>query len=179
MPEQPTQIDALAQVLWDYNHLEQPIKPADCIFVLGSHDLRVARRGAELFLQGYAPRIIFSGGFGRLTRITKKLLAENHITLRTAIVVQKPYMLRRAYAALRKQWPELEVMMTAPAITYQEYPDAFTSRGRLIHVLVGDTQRLRLYAERGLQIPQEIPDAVWDAYSELVKLGYNKHLVVT
>jgi uncharacterized SAM-binding protein YcdF (DUF218 family) len=35
--------------------------------VLGSHDTRVAERGAALWLEGFAPFILFSGGLGRLT----------------------------------------------------------------------------------------------------------------
>lgn len=35
--------------------------------VLGSHDTRVAEHAVNLFLQGYSPDIIFSGGLGRLT----------------------------------------------------------------------------------------------------------------
>ena len=37
--------------------------------------------------------------------------------------------------------------------------------------MVGDLQRIRVYAERGFQIPQEIPDDVWLAYEELVRAG--------
>jgi len=58
----------LATILWDYHHLDHKIEKADCILVLGSHDLRVADRGAELFLQGFAPLLIFSGGLGNFTR---------------------------------------------------------------------------------------------------------------
>jgi len=58
---------ALAQRIWDYHHVNHTIQPADCIMVLGSHDLRVAERGAELWLQGYAPWLLFAGGLGRLT----------------------------------------------------------------------------------------------------------------
>lgn len=36
--------------------------------VMGSHDLRVAEYGAELFLEGWAPLLICSGGFGNFTR---------------------------------------------------------------------------------------------------------------
>ena len=36
--------------------------------VLGSHDLRVAERGAQIWLEGYAPWLIFSGGLGNFTR---------------------------------------------------------------------------------------------------------------
>jgi hypothetical protein len=43
--------------------------------------------------------------------------------------------------------------------------------------MVGDLQRIRLYAERGFQIPQDIPDDVWAAYEELVRAGYDQRLV--
>jgi len=57
----------LAKKLWDYHHTNHIITKADCILVLGSHDLRVAERGAELYLKGYAPLLIFSGGLGNFT----------------------------------------------------------------------------------------------------------------
>lgn len=41
---------------------------SDCILVLGSHDLRVAERGADLYLQGWAPLLVFSGGLGNFTK---------------------------------------------------------------------------------------------------------------
>jgi len=58
----------LAKKLWDYHHTNDMLEKADCILVLGSHDLRVAERGAELYLQGYAPVLIFSGGLGNFTQ---------------------------------------------------------------------------------------------------------------
>jgi len=62
------EIDKLAKIIWDYHHINHCLKKADCILVLGSHDLRVAERGSDLFLGGYAPFIVFSGGLGTLTR---------------------------------------------------------------------------------------------------------------
>ena len=62
------EIDALARIVWDYHHMNQPLEKADVILVQGSHDLRVAERGAELFLDGWAPLLILSGGLGNLTR---------------------------------------------------------------------------------------------------------------
>src|SRR3954453_1934767 len=58
----------LAKKLWDYHHMHHALEKADCIFVLGSHDLRVAERAAELYLEGWAPMIIFSGGLGNFTK---------------------------------------------------------------------------------------------------------------
>src|SRR5215212_7203183 len=58
----------LAEILWNYHQLRHLLSPADAILVLCSHDTRVAERGARLFLDGYAPRLIFSGGLGTITR---------------------------------------------------------------------------------------------------------------
>jgi uncharacterized SAM-binding protein YcdF (DUF218 family) len=72
----------LANKLWDYHHVNQCIEKSDCILVLGSHDLRVAEKGAELYLQGWAPILIFSGGLGRLTNdIWKESEAEKFATI--------------------------------------------------------------------------------------------------
>jgi hypothetical protein len=57
-----------AKKLWDYHHLHHSPERSDCILVLGSHDLRVAERGAELYLQGCAPILLFSGGLGNVSR---------------------------------------------------------------------------------------------------------------
>src|SRR5262245_57475804 len=61
-------IHGLAETLWEYHHLHHRLAPADAILVLCSHDTVVARRGAELFLQGWAPLLIFAGGLGSITR---------------------------------------------------------------------------------------------------------------
>ena len=58
----------LGKILWDYHHVSHDLEKSDCILVLGSHDTRVANRGAELYLQNYAPLLIFSGGLGNLTQ---------------------------------------------------------------------------------------------------------------
>ncbi|QKZ14973.1 YdcF family protein [Spirosoma sp. KUDC1026] len=61
-------IRQLALTLWDYHRLNHTLTKADVILVLCSHDLRVAERGAELFLEGWAPLLMFSGGLGVITR---------------------------------------------------------------------------------------------------------------
>ena len=58
----------LVQKIWDYHHLDHHLSPSDAILVLCSHDTVVAARGAELFLQGWAPLLIFAGGLGAITR---------------------------------------------------------------------------------------------------------------
>jgi uncharacterized SAM-binding protein YcdF (DUF218 family) len=58
---------SLAQKVWDYHHVNHQPEGSDCILTLGSHDTRVAERAAQLYHEGYAPLLIFSGGLGRLT----------------------------------------------------------------------------------------------------------------
>lgn len=62
-----TEILEQAQVLWDYLKLGQPLKKADCVIAMGSHDLRVAEYAAQLVLSDWAPVLVCSGGLGRLT----------------------------------------------------------------------------------------------------------------
>jgi uncharacterized SAM-binding protein YcdF (DUF218 family) len=61
-------IRAFVEKVWDYHHLDHQLAHADVILVLCSHDKVVAARAAELFLQGWAPLVIFAGGLGAITR---------------------------------------------------------------------------------------------------------------
>lgn len=210
----------LAKKLWHFHRLNHQLERADAILVLCSYDLRVAERGAGLFLEGWAPLLIFSGGLGAITKnlwneaeadqfariacrmgvpeerilvenrstntgenitFTKSLLAEKRIDPEKFILVQKPYMERRSYATFRKMWPEKDVIVTSAQVSFEEYLDQYTNRelssDDVISIMVGDLQRIKVYAEKGYQIRQEIPEDVWSAYEELVKAGYTKHLV--
>ncbi len=204
--------------LWNYLHLNQELKKSDAILVLGSHDRTVAERGAQLWLEGWAPLLILSGGLGEITRriwnepeadqfakiairmgvpreriiienrstntgeniaFTRRLLERMGIDPGSFIVVQKPYMERRAFATFQKLWPEKNVIVTSPQLSLDEYlnlPGPLSAE-QTIAIMVGDLQRIRVYAERGFQIAQEIPADVWQAYETLVAAGYDQHLV--
>ncbi|MDD4333051.1 MAG: YdcF family protein [Patescibacteria group bacterium] len=206
----------LANKLWDYHHVNQSLEKSDCILVLGSHDLRVAERGAELYLEKWAPLIIFSGGLGNLTKgiwgeaeadkfaavaqkmgipkknilienkstntgenilFTQRLLREKNLDFQSFIVVQKPYMERRSYATFKKHWPNKKLIVTSPQIPFLEYYNDEIPLEKVINIMVGDLQRIKIYPDKGFQIFQEIPTDVWEAYEQLVELGYDKHLV--
>ena len=36
---------------------------------------------------------------------------------------------------------------------------------------------MKVYADRGWQIKQDIPNEVWEAYLELVKLGFDEYVL--
>jgi len=210
----------LAEQIWRYHLMNHQLEKADAILVLCSHDKRVAERGVELFLEGWAPLLIFSGGLGTITSemwtepeadqfaaiaiklgvpkskilienrstntgenvlFTRLLLAEKQLNPEKFILVQKPYMERRAYATFRKLWPEKKVCVTSPQVSFEQYLSEYKnedlSSDDVISIMVGDLQRIKLYPERGFQIPQEIPREIWAAYEELVRTGYDKYLV--
>ena len=45
-----------------------------------------------------------------------------------------------------------------------------------ISVIVGDFQRIELYAQLGYQLPQYIPPEAWEAFHALVAMGFDKQL---
>jgi uncharacterized SAM-binding protein YcdF (DUF218 family) len=61
-------VRALAQHVWNYHQMHHRLEAADVILVLCSHDTSVAARGAQLWLDGWAPLLVFSGGLGGITR---------------------------------------------------------------------------------------------------------------
>jgi uncharacterized SAM-binding protein YcdF (DUF218 family) len=206
----------LAKKLWDYHLLNNKMEKADCILALGSHDLRVPERAAELYLDGFAPLLIMSGGLGNFTQeiwtekeadkfaaiaiekgvpreailiennstntgenilFTQQLLKEKSLDPHSFIVVQKPYMERRSYATFKKHWPDKKLLVTSPQISFEEYPNEEIPLERAIHIMVGDLQRIKMYPEKGFQVYQEIPPDVWEAFEQLVVLGFDKHLM--
>jgi len=209
-----------AETLWNYHLMKHQIARADAILVLCSHDERVAERAAQLFHEGWASLVIFSGGQGSITRalwdepeaerfariavelgvppesiliephstntgeniqFTKRLLAERGLDLQKFILVQKPYMERRAFATVLKLWPEKEWIVTSPQVSFREYVTHYTNRALspadVVSIMVGDLQRIKIYPARGYQIAQDIPDEVWTAFEDLVRAGYDKYLV--
>lgn len=198
----------------------QPLKKADCIVGLGCYNLDIPRWCAQLYREGWAGKVLFSGGLGRNTksmwqrseaeqfaeiavaegvpagdillenqsantaeniRFTRRVLAENGLENPSLILVHKPYMLRRVAAAWPVYWPGSSFLMTTGPQTLKEYlaapggtnhSEAFTA-----NMIVGDFQRIAVYAERGYQLPQEIPRQVQEAFEALVRDGFTQQLV--
>lgn len=107
---------------------------------------------------------------------TRLLLAEHGITPQSITLVSRPYQQRRAYATCRKQWPEVEVICSSRPQTFRDYLDAIADDDRVVNMLVGDTQRISLYAQRGFALPQDLPASVLRAYERLVAHGFTRRL---
>lgn len=57
-----------AKALFSYERVDDPLEHRDVLLGFGNHSEYVAKRAAELYLEGWAKRILFTGGFGRVTR---------------------------------------------------------------------------------------------------------------
>jgi uncharacterized SAM-binding protein YcdF (DUF218 family) len=202
--------------LWTYHRLGHELRRTDVGIGLGSHDIGVAVRTAELFHRGLFPLIVFTGAnapttidrfprgeavhyreralaegvpdnvirvepkarnTGENMTLTRELLAAEGVTPREVMLISRPYQERRAYATCRKLWPEVDIVCTSQRIDLDAYAAGIGDIPRMINVMVGDTQRIRLHAEHGYAIHQDIPDDVQAAYQRLVGAGYTAHLI--
>lgn len=211
---------ALVQDLWDALYIEHPLSQADAIIGFGSYDQSIPVRAAHLYREGWAPRILFTGGYGKGTlgvfpqpeaalyadiaaqegvpredilvedrstntgeniRFSRELFARHDLTPRRIIAVHKPYMTRRVWASLRRQWPQVEVIVAPGDRSLQRHLDDMRANGvpedEVIHSLVGDFQRMEVYARMGYQIPQEVPRHTLASYEALVAMGYDRYVV--
>lgn len=207
------------QVIWDYLCLNEPLEKADCIVGFGNFNTDIARRAAELYLQGWAPKILFTGGLGRNTEgllpepeavrfarvamacgvpeediilesnstntkenilFTRETLKNLGLPHERILGVHQPFMERRIKAAMGVYWPDLVFHVTSPQVTIPQYLEAAQAQGvspnASVSVIVGDFQRMDLYAKLGYQLPQHIPDRAWEAFHRLVDMGYDKQL---
>ena len=207
------------QIIWDYLCLHQVPREADVIVGFGNFNTNIARRVAELYHQGLAPKVLFTGGLGRNTEgllaepeavrfakvamecgvpeadiliedkstntkenieFTRRLLEEKDIPHGRILGVHQPFMERRIKAAMGVYWPELEFSVTSPQVTIPEYlldaKKQGVSENASISVIVGDFQRMDLYAKKGYQLPQHIPEEAWEAFRRLVEMGYDSQL---
>ena len=207
------------QILWDYLGMHQTPEKADVIVGFGNFNDNIARRAAELYLQGYAPKILFTGGLGRNTKnllpepeadrfarvamecgvpegdilredqstntkenilFTREMLEKLGLKHDRILGVHQPFMERRICAAMGVYWPEQSFRVTSPQVSIPEYLREAERQGMTregsISVIVGDFQRMDLYARLGYQLPQEIPEDAWEAFRQLVDMGYDKQL---
>ena len=111
---------------------------------------------------------------------TPKVLAEAGVKAEKILAVHKPYMEKRLWAAMQIYWPDIHAVYTSPQVTIAEHiahaeKIGMTTRG-VIETIVGDVQRMELYAKKGYQVPVEIPAEVRTAFDALVAQGYTGQL---
>ena len=208
------------QVIWDYLGMHTPPEKADCIVGFGNFNEDIPRRAAQLYHEGYADKILFTGGLGRNTvgllpeseadrfarvaiacgvpdeailredrstntkeniLFTREMLETRGLPHGHLLGVHQPFMERRICAAFGVYWPEVKLTVTSPQVTVPQYLERAVEQGltrkAAVDVIVGDFQRMDVYAKLGYQLPQTIPQEAIEAYRELVAMGYDGQLV--
>lgn len=61
------EVQTLGLILWEYLRLGAALERREAIVAFGGHDLRVAEWAAKVWLDGWAPRLVLSGGLGYYT----------------------------------------------------------------------------------------------------------------
>lgn len=114
---------------------------------------------------------------GENIAFTRDLVARHGLTPTTVLVVCKPYMERRAYATVRRQWPSVEPVCSSAPLSLSAYVEDIGDEKQVVDMVVGDTQRVIEYPARGFAIEQPVPDEVRAAYEALVRAGYDSRLI--
>ncbi|MCS7026772.1 MAG: YdcF family protein [Bryobacteraceae bacterium] len=96
---------------------------------------------------------------------------------RRVLLVMKPFMQRRVFATHAVEWPEMPATVASPKLTFEEYCVGEFTPERVTHIMLGDLQRLWVYARKGYSAPQRIPKHVREAFEQLVAQGFTRHLL--
>lgn len=144
-----------------------------------------AERFAAIAISGGVPenRIILekeSTNSAENLLFTPKVLADAGVKAEKIIAVHKPYMEKRLWAAMQVYWPDVQAVYTSPQVSVEEHiahaeKIGMTRKG-VIETILGDVQRMELYAQKGYQLAVEIPAEVRDAFDALVAQGYTGQL---
>lgn len=112
---------------------------------------------------------------GENLHFSHQLLVQQAWPAKRILLVQKPYMERRAYATFMQQWPESveSVQVTSPAGSFFDYLSSELTSDFVLNAMLGDFERIRDYPALGFQITQPIPESVMQAYQALLPLKVN------
>lgn len=108
---------------------------------------------------------------------SKELLARRGIVPATGVIACKPYMAKRAWTTGAMQWPQVHWSVAHTKISFGEYLDQGNDLTAVLNLMVGDLQRLRVYAGK-FQAAVEVPAPVWAAYERLAGDGYSRYVIL-
>jgi uncharacterized SAM-binding protein YcdF (DUF218 family) len=110
-------------------------------------------------------------------RFTRELLHRNGGHPRNLILATKPFMQRRVWATMAVEWPEVPASLASERMTLDEYFTGELPPEKVIPIMLGDLQRVWIYAQRGWSAAQIVPPEVMEAYRELKALGFTQQLL--
>ncbi len=110
-------------------------------------------------------------------RFARDIILSRSKRPRNIVFAVKPFMQRRTWATHAVEWPEMPATLASPAIPFEEYFTPELPPDKIIHIMMGDLQRVWIYAARGWSAPQRIPEPVREAFHRLAELGFTKQLI--
>jgi uncharacterized SAM-binding protein YcdF (DUF218 family) len=110
-------------------------------------------------------------------RFARALIERHKLKPRNVVLAVKPFMQRRTWATMVVEWPEMPATLASPQMTLDEYFTDELAPEKITNIMMGDLQRIWIYARRGWSAPQRIPEEVRIAYDRLVDLGFTHHLL--
>lgn len=109
--------------------------------------------------------------------LSRSVIEAAGLTPRNILIVVKPFMQRRAMATHAVVWPEMPASTASWTGTFDDYCNDMLPAPKITNIMMGDLQRIWVYAARGFSAPQQVPDDVKRAFHRLVELGFTQHLI--
>ena len=186
--KQINKIKKSLQEIWNYMNINNNIVHCDLIIGCGCANLDIPVRCAELLKMGYANKILFAGGKGKITQ-EKYLKSEAEIFADIAIKngVSKDQIILETKSTntgdnFKVVFKDKELFITSPKITFAEYFDKLIKKNdseirKEISVIVGDIQRLILYPYFGWQVKTDVPKNIIEDYYFLKNIGFDMYII--
>jgi uncharacterized SAM-binding protein YcdF (DUF218 family) len=109
--------------------------------------------------------------------LSRALLQEKAINPRNILFAVKPFMQRRTMATFAVRWPEVPASISSWRSTFDDYCTPELPPEKITNIMMGDLQRIWIYARKGWSAPQILPVEVREAYEGLRAMGFTKHLL--
>jgi len=108
---------------------------------------------------------------------SRRVVEAAGLTPRNILIAVKPFMQRRVMATHAVVWPEMPASTASWPGTFDDYCNDQLPPAKITNIMMGDLQRIWVYAARGFSAPQQVPDDVKQAFHRLVELGFTQHLI--
>ncbi|EKS7723608.1 YdcF family protein, partial [Vibrio vulnificus] len=110
-----------------------------------------------------------SSNSGENVRFSEQLLIDKGLVFDSFILVQKPFMERRALATFEKQWQGAysRLLVSSTGEAFFDYINEEMPLMLVLEALLEDFERIKHYPAKGFQTEQPLPDDVETAYQEI------------
>lgn len=111
-------------------------------------------------------------------QLSLKALKADGKEARRLILVALPFAERRILGICKKQFSDVEVLMSSPDTAYAEFPNEAISKEEALNLIAGELDRLHKFPAKGFSVPEEVPQDILEATASLIEKGFDKYRVV-